>query len=83
MHGVSDPRGVPVQLALLLSRVLPSARGDSVRTPVGVISGSMPGLHMPLLTLRSPPYGWPRIARGRDGSLLLSRSLLHSLHPAA
>src|SRR6267143_2133276 len=33
------PRGVPVQLALLLDRVLPSAQGDSVGTPIWLISG--------------------------------------------
>src|SRR6267143_1682844 len=32
------PRGVPVQLALLLDRVLPSAQGDSVGTPGGLNS---------------------------------------------
>src|ERR687885_673293 len=31
----------------------------------------MAGLHVPLLTLRTQPYGWPRIARGQCGSLLL------------
>src|SRR6266567_2555482 len=36
----------------------------------------MAGLHVPLLTLRNPPCGWPRIARGRSGSLLLDRTTL-------
>ena len=54
---------------------------------------SIPGLHVPLLTLRNPPHGWPRIARGRCGSLLLHRTTLpfatprrlnpaHPLYPA-
>jgi len=29
-------------------------------------------LHVPLSTLRCQPYGWPRMTRGQDGSLLLS-----------
>src|SRR6202011_3683593 len=33
------PRGVPVQLALALDGVLPSAQGDSVGTPDWLISG--------------------------------------------
>src|SRR5712691_9064767 len=36
----------------------------------------MAGLHVPLPTLRDQPYDWPRMARGRDGSLLLSRTTL-------
>src|SRR6266516_5189645 len=36
----------------------------------------MAGLHVSLLTLRNPPCGWPRIARGRSGSLLLDRTTL-------
>jgi hypothetical protein len=36
---VLRPRGVPAQLALSLDGVLPSAQGDSVGTPVWLISG--------------------------------------------
>src|SRR6266568_6025660 len=36
----------------------------------------MAGLHVPLLTLRDQPRGWPRIARGRCGSLVLHRTTL-------
>src|SRR2546428_110345 len=35
-----------------------------------------PACTYPLLTLRNPPCGWPRIARGRHGSLLLCRTTL-------
>src|SRR5207248_4908812 len=38
--------------------------------------GSIPGLHVPLLTLRNPPHGWPHIARGRHGSLFPCRTTL-------
>ena len=41
----------------------------------------MAGLHVPLPTLRDQPYDWPRMARGRDGSLLLSRTTLSFATP--
>jgi len=51
-------------------------RGQRRHSRHGYFRGSLHGLHVPLLTLRSPPHGWPRIARGRHGSLLLCRATL-------
>src|SRR6266852_5132027 len=76
------PRGVPVHLTLTMDGVWPSARGDGVGTPDSDgFRGSMPGLHVPLLTLRNQPYGGPHIARGRHGSLLLCRTTLSFATP--
>ena len=40
--------------------------------------GSIPRLHVPLSTLRVQPYDWPRMTRGRCGSLGLHRTALAS-----
>src|SRR6516162_5934609 len=51
-------------------------RGRRRHSRHGYFRGSIHGLHVPLLTLRTQPCGWPRIARGRHGSLLLCRTTL-------
>jgi hypothetical protein len=74
MRRVSDPVGSPS-----FSRFRPIGCGLPHRATASApqsryFRGSIPGLHVPLLTLRNPPFGWPRIARGRCGSLLLHRT---------
>ena len=78
VHGVSRRarglglRRVHGRLALALTAVLPSATWYNVGAPDAIFRSSIPGLPVPLSTLRWPPRGWPRKTRGQDGSLLLS-----------
>ena len=52
------PRGVPVQLALALDTVLPSAQGDCVGTPIELISGLNTTITAgPLLPICCTRYG--------------------------
>ena len=46
-----------------------------------IFRGSIPRLHVPLSTLRVQPYDWPRMTRGRCGSLRLRRTALPSAPP--
>src|ERR1035441_6220487 len=69
-------RGAVRDLALAAPSVWPSAYRDSVGAPVRFCRSSIPSLHVPLSTLRGAPCGTPRMTRGRDGSLLLSRMTL-------
>src|SRR5712692_2790142 len=76
MHRVSDPVGSPpISRCRWAGYGLPH-EGTASAPHSRYFRGSIPGLHVPLLTLRHPPYGWPRIARGRHGSLLLCRTTL-------
>src|SRR5437867_2603547 len=60
----------------------PSAFHKDVGTPkVGQFRGSIPGLHVPLSTLRCRPRERPRMTRGRSGSLLLLRVTLSFTAP--
>src|SRR5260370_35572586 len=71
------PRGTPLHLALTMRRMLPSAWHHGVGVPESrMFRGSMPWPAFPLSTLLYPPYGWPRMTRGRCGSLLLHRTTL-------
>ena len=46
-----------------------------------IFRGSIPRLHVPLSTLRVQPLDWPRMTRGRCGSLSLHRTALSSAPP--
>ena len=71
------PRGTVTSLAITLCYVLPSEHFDAVGTPeLTCFRGSIPGPHIPLPTLRAPPYGCTRMARGRCDSLSLHRMKL-------
>jgi len=66
------PRGAITSLAISICYVLPSVHLDAVGTPkLTCFRGSIPGLHVPLPTLRAPPYGSTRMARGQCDSLCL------------
>ena len=52
------------------------------RRPEDVLRRSMAGLCAPLSTLHAPPYGDPRMTRGRRGSLLIAAEDFHLLSPA-
>jgi hypothetical protein len=66
------PRGAITSLAISICYVLPSVLVDAVGTPKHTLfRGSIPGLHVPLPTLRAPPYGCTRMARGQCDSLSL------------
>src|SRR2546423_8994852 len=59
---------------------LPSLEtGSALRSRL--FRSSIPCLHVPLSTLRWQPCGWPRMTRGQDGSLLLSRMTLSFTPP--
>ena len=66
------PRGAITYLAISIGYVLPSVHVDAVGTPkLTLFRGSIPGLHVPLPTLRAPPYGRTRMTRGQCDSLSL------------
>src|SRR5260370_30329311 len=48
----------------------------SASRSLGCFAVQCPGPQFPLSTLLYPPYGWPRMTRGRCGSLLLHRTTL-------
>ena len=60
-------------LALTRLSVLPSAFATASAPGYESLRGSMAGLCAPLPTLRCRPYGQPRTAQGRCGSLLRHR----------
>jgi hypothetical protein len=66
------PRGAITSLAISICYVSPSVHVDAVGTPkYTLFRGSIPGLHVPLPTLRAPPCGCARMARGQCDSLSL------------
>ncbi len=66
------PRQAPPHLALAVCRVLPSESGTtSAPGTETYFRGSIPGLRVPLLTLRARPLGRVHIARGHRGWLAL------------
>jgi len=68
------PRGAETPLAKVMCPVLPSVQVDDVGTPkLTSFRGSIPSPHIPLSTLRAPPYGDTRMTRGRFDSLNLNR----------
>ena len=83
MLGVSDRAGS--RRASRWRRVgcgLPlSSTASAPRSGVMRFRGSIPGLHVPLSTLRRRPYGRRRMTRGRCGSLLLHRMTLSFTTP--
>ena len=76
MHRVFDRAGFRRVWRQATRRMWPSASPYGVGTPEYVFRGWIPGLHVPLSTLRRRPYGRLRMTRGRCGSLHLQRVTL-------
>jgi len=82
MRGVSDRAGFRHVWRLATRRMWPSASSYGVGTPEGCLfRGWIPGLRVPLSTLRRRPYGRLRMTRGRCGSLDLQRMTLSFTTP--
>jgi len=79
MLGVYDSAGSRVDLSFRLPRCsLPPPKTTSAPRRINKFRSSIPGLRVPLSTLRPLPYGGWRMTRGQGGSLVLSYAALSS-----